>query len=81
MKSHQMRTTKPRSGGVDVSPGRKPGVEWLRRSEPRSGGRFDMDSTELQAGYEEMSGDAEHEAEALEWREGLVGDAFFDPDG
>jgi hypothetical protein len=40
-----------------------------------------MDSTELQAGYEEMSRDLQHEAEALEWCEGLVGDALSDPDG
>jgi hypothetical protein len=40
-----------------------------------------MDSSELSAGYEEMSKDAEREAEALEWCEALVGDAFSDSDG
>ena len=40
-----------------------------------------MDSTELQAGYEEMSRDVQREAEALEWCEALVGDAFLDSDG
>ena len=31
---------------------------------------------ELLAGYREMTSDQEHEAEALEWCEGLVGDAI-----
>ena len=36
-----------------------------------------MDSTDLQAGYEEMSRDLQHETEALDWCEALVGDAFL----
>lgn len=40
-----------------------------------------MDSSELRAGYEEMSRDAEREAEALEWCEALIGDALSDIDG
>ena len=43
--------------------------------------RYQMDSSELRAGYEEMSRDAEREAEALEWCEALIGDALSDPDG
>ena len=31
---------------------------------------------ELLAGYREMANDQEHEAEALEWCEGLIGDAI-----
>ncbi len=40
-----------------------------------------MDSSELKTGYEEMSKDAEHEAEALEWCVALIGDALSDLDG
>jgi hypothetical protein len=40
-----------------------------------------MGSSELRAGYEEMSKNAEHEAEALEWCEALIGDALSDFDG
>ena len=36
-----------------------------------------MDSTDLQAVYEEMSRDLQHETEALDWCEALVGDAFL----
>src|SRR5271157_5516686 len=35
---YEIAGNQPRSGGIAVSPGRKPGVERLRRSEPRSGG-------------------------------------------
>jgi hypothetical protein len=37
-----------------------------------------MDPSELEAGYEEISQDAEREAEALEWCESLIGDALSD---
>jgi hypothetical protein len=37
-----------------------------------------MDSTDLQAGYEEMSRDLKHETEALDWCEALVEDAFLE---
>ena len=47
----------------------------------RAGKRHEMDSSELKTGYEEMSKDAEHEAEALEWCEALIGDALSDLDG
>jgi hypothetical protein len=40
-----------------------------------------MDSRELEAGYERTSQDVGHEAEALEWCEALIGDAFSDLDG
>src|SRR5271157_252558 len=43
---YEIAGTQPRSGGIDVSPGRKPGVERLRRSEPRSGGT-DLTWTQL----------------------------------
>ncbi|HEY5177749.1 MAG TPA: hypothetical protein VII95_19525 [Terriglobales bacterium] len=37
-----------------------------------------MDSSELEAGYKEMSQDAEREAEALEWCEALIVDVSCD---
>jgi hypothetical protein len=37
-----------------------------------------MDSSELRAGYEELSRDAEREAEALEWCEALIANLAFD---
>ena len=33
---------------------------------------------ELRSGYEAMSKDVEHEKEALEWSEGLIGDTLKD---
>lgn len=36
-----------------------------------------MDSTGLPASYEEVSRDVEHEADALEWCEALIGDVFL----
>jgi hypothetical protein len=38
---------------------------------------MEMHSADLQAGYEEMSRDLQHETEALDWCEALVGDGFF----
>jgi hypothetical protein len=40
-----------------------------------------MDPSELEAGYKEMSQDAEHEAEALEWCEALIVDVAGDDPG
>jgi hypothetical protein len=37
-----------------------------------------MESSDLQAGYKEMSQDVEHETEALEWCETLIEDVSFD---
>ena len=42
----------------------------LEEAEKRAQGGFDA----LKAGYAEMARDAEHEREALEWSEGLIGD-------
>lgn len=34
-----------------------------------------LDAEDLEAGYRAMAADEEHEAEALEWSEALIGDA------
>ena len=40
-----------------------------------------MDSSELRAGYEVMSKDADQESEALEWCDALIGDVLSGLDG
>jgi hypothetical protein len=50
------------------SDSRQPAVSRRREPSPRDG--------ELVAGYREMANDKEHEAEALEWCEGLSDDAI-----
>lgn len=44
----------------------------LEEAEKLARGGFDA----LKAGYAEMARDTEHEREALEWSEGLIGDQF-----
>ena len=56
-----------KSGGSQ-SGGRQSAVGRLHGPGARDG--------ELLAGYREMANDGEHEAEALEWCEGLIGDAI-----
>jgi hypothetical protein len=44
-------------------------AKWLRDRESQ------RESPDLEAGYRSMAFDAEREREALEWSEGLIGDA------